>query len=134
MTQAYGLGRSVEFYPDGVDEEAVRANAYREAAQEFMEFFGRSMSWVVNAHGNRIAAFESMLFAMGYGPLLQVKSEVELANRHGVKKQAICNLVKTFQENVRIPPMPGQRREEAISKFREARIAQLKRGFPTILK
>ena len=114
--------------PIDLAAEPERVSAYREAAETFMGFFARAITWTANSRANRGMAFDCMCFATGNGQLLGIRSEVDLASRHGVTKQAICKMVKNFQETVRVPPMPGQRREEAIPKFREARMAQLMRN------
>jgi hypothetical protein len=105
----------------------------RMACEDALAWLLRVMAWVKACRGDKALAFDCVVFGIGKGEMIGVRNEVEIAKRHRVKKQAVSKLVTDFQNNVRIPPMPGQRRESAVPSFREARLAQLRRGFPTML-
>jgi hypothetical protein len=71
-------------------------------------------------------AWEITLLATGQGEVIDCESAAELGKRWELSKQAITKQVEDYQAKVHIPPMIGQRDEEARDAMRKKRKVQLK--------
>jgi hypothetical protein len=107
-------------------EHDIPLPPYREAAMLLRDFMLETNLWIARFGGDRLMAWEITLLATGQGEVIGCESAAELGKRWELSKQAITKQVEAYQAKVHIPPMIGQRDEEARDEMRKKRKAQLK--------
>jgi len=117
------------------ESESVR-NDYREAAILARDFYRRWVTAIVMFKGDARFAIECGCLALGWGEIIGVNSQVELAEKWGVmgkskkgrplSKQNVAKLISHIQKFAGAPPIPSQRSTEGKNKMSEKRKGQLK--------
>lgn len=107
--------------------EIVRGNPYRQAAIQAKDFFKRSAMEILS-FGPQTIEFECWVFACGWTDLLPgIKTATDLAKKWNCTDANIGKIVNRIQSHLDIPPMPGQRCDEARKKFSDVRKGQLQK-------
>lgn len=109
------------------DEQAIEAAAiFRQAAAASMDFYRRLFMSIQDYRGDKAFAIDCAMLALGWHDLARAFTQQEIARRHKCDKANVNRLVNKIQTLVGVPPLNGQRSNQAREKFSSIRKQQLK--------
>lgn len=106
-------------------------SAFHREARNVMELFlQRGLRMVFQYKGNKLLALMCWAHALGMAELTgcETATDVSVAMFGSKSKRAaVTKTIKHFQDNLGLPPMPGQRTESGRESMKKSREKQLKK-------
>jgi hypothetical protein len=107
---------------EGDSAQAAYLRGYREAAVAFWDWFDRSMILIYACDVPANVALDCFNLAHRKYRIVGKLDEVQLAEKHGLTKQAISKVMRRFQKRLRIP---GDRNEDGCERMKKKRLDTL---------